>query len=79
MFAKPLSAQFIWTVTAHAKGKSFPVYKTEGRTGSEHEPTFKMSVSIQGIETQFGEGRNKKLAEQEAACKMLAKLGYKHE
>ena len=77
--APPKDCKTLLQEVAHAKGKSFPVYKTEGRTGSEHEPTFKMSVSIQGIETQFGEGRNKKLAEQEAACKMLAKLGYKHE
>ena len=59
---------------AHAKGCGVPVYKLEGREGSEHEPIFYMSVSLKGVAPEVGEGRNKKLAEQEAAAKMLKKL-----
>lgn len=77
--APPKDCKTLLQEVAHAMGHGFPVYKTEERTGSEHEPTFVMSVSIDGLKTQFGEGRNKKLAEQEAARKMLTELGYKHE
>ena len=37
-----------------------------------------MTVSLRGIKSQQGEGRNKKLAEQAAAAKMLDFLGYPH-
>lgn len=64
---------------AHSLGQAIPVYKVEKRMGTEHEPTFVISVSLDGANVELGEGRNKKLAEQEAACKMLKKLGYRHE
>ncbi|MFR1031299.1 MAG: putative dsRNA-binding protein [Alphaproteobacteria bacterium] len=60
------------------QGLGNPVYEVVGRAGSEHEPTFFMTVSLRGIKSQQGEGRNKKLAEQAAAAKMLDFLGYPH-
>ena len=56
---------------AHIKGFSTPIYKEISRTGSEHEPTFTMAVEINNLEPQMGHGHNKKLAEQEAATKMI--------
>lgn len=72
--APPKDAKTALQEAAHAKGRGVPVYKLEGREGSEHEPIFYMSVSLKGVAPEVGEGRNKKLAEQEAAAKMLKKL-----
>ncbi len=62
---------------SHAKGLGMPVYKLEKREGSEHEPIFYISVNLEKVAPEIGEGRNKKLAEQEAAAKMLKKLEKK--
>ena len=72
--APPKDAKTALQEMAHAKGRGVPVYRLEGREGSEHEPIFYMSVSPKGVAPEVGEGRNKKLAEQEAAAKMLKKL-----
>ena len=72
--APPKDAKTALQEMAHAKGRGVPVYRLEGREGSEHEPIFYMSVSLKGVAPEVGEGRNKKLAEQEAAAKMLKKL-----
>ncbi len=76
--APPKDGKTLLQEVAHVLKHDFPVYKTEERTGAEHEPTFHVSVSIEGVGKEFGEGRNKKLAEQDAAWKMLERLGYKH-
>lgn len=60
---------------AHTKSLGNPLYKLVSREGSEHEPIFYMSVSFNGVQAQEGIGKNKKLAEQEAAEKMLKALG----
>ncbi len=63
---------------AHEKGLSAPRYVEISREGAEHNPVFHMQVEIDGIEPQSGSGRNKKMAEQNAAEKMLALLGVEH-
>lgn len=72
--APPKDAKTKLQELAYAKGHGFPVYQLEKRQGSEHEPIFYISVKIEGMEAEIGEGRNKKLAEQAAAAKMLKKL-----
>ncbi len=59
---------------SHARGLGSPVYKLEKREGSEHEPIFFISVHLDKVDAEIGEGRNKKIAEQDAAAKMLKKL-----
>ena len=76
--APPKDSKTLLQEVAHSKGLGNPVYEVVGRAGSEHEPTFFMTVSLRGIKSQQGEGRNKKLAEQAAAAKMLDFLGYPH-
>lgn len=56
---------------AHIKELSAPVYKIVSRSGTEHEPIFEVSVKVGNLKIQKGTGRSKKLAEQEAAAKML--------
>lgn len=60
---------------AHIKNLGMPQYKMVERTGSEHEPTFFISVSLNGVPDEVGAGKNKKLAEFDAAAKMLKRLG----
>lgn len=72
--APPKDAKTTLQEMAHAKGRGVPLYKLESREGSEHEPMFSISVTIKGMSPEIGEGRNKKLAEQEAAAKMLKRL-----
>lgn len=76
--APPKDSKTLLQEVAHSKGLGNPVYEVVGRAGSEHEPTFFMTVSLRGVKSQQGEGRNKKLAEQAAAAKMLDFLGYPH-
>lgn len=76
--APPKDNKTLLQEVAHSKGLGNPIYELSGREGSEHEPTFYMSVALNGVEPQVGAGRNKKLAEQEAAAKMLDFLGYPH-
>ncbi len=72
--APPKDAKTKLQEVSHAKGHGVPVYKLEERKGSEHEPIFYISVEIDGLSPEKGKGKNKKLAEQEAAAKMLKKL-----
>ncbi len=76
--APPKDAKTMLQEAAHNLGLSSPQYKLIGREGSEHEPLFHMEVSFSNGVAETGVGRNKKLAEQEAAAKMLVKLGVKN-
>lgn len=62
----------------HVHNFGVPTYLLEKREGTEHEPIFYMSVCVQGFENQIGSGKSKKLAEQESAKKMIAKIGEKN-
>ena len=58
----------------HIKGLEMPVYEVIKREGSEHEPTFYIAVKLGASRMEIGMGKNKKLAEQDAAHKMLEKI-----
>ena len=59
---------------AHTKGLEMPVYEVIKREGSEHEPIFYIAVRLGVDREEIGTGKNKKLAEQDAAHKMLEKI-----
>jgi ribonuclease-3 len=59
---------------AQARGLPLPVYKETAREGPAHDPRFTVSVTIQGFEPVAGTGRSKRLAEQDAARRMMATL-----
>ena len=69
--APPKDAKTMLQEVAHVKGLGTPTYRLVERKGSEHEPTFFVGVSLNGIEEQVGKGHNKKAAEFAAAAKML--------
>ena len=48
-----------------------PLYHLIEQTGSAHEPSFKIAVSIKGVGRSVGVGRSHKQAEREAARKFL--------
>ncbi len=73
--APPKDAKTTLQEVAHTKGFGGPVYTVVGREGSEHEPLFAVEVSMTGIDSEVGHGRSKKLAEFDAAAKMLEKIG----
>ena len=49
-----------------------PLYKSISQTGPKHKPTFKMSVKIRNSKKFVGSGTSKKIAEQNAAKKLLS-------
>ncbi len=63
-----------WAQSRHGN-KSAPVYKQVGREGPDHAPRFEVQVSVVGEESQTGLGGSKREAEQDAARRMLDKLG----
>jgi ribonuclease-3 len=58
-----------------AQGRSLPTprYTVMGREGPDHEPRFKVSVSVEGFPQQEGEGASKRAAEQAAALALLTR------
>ena len=63
----------------HKLKEPFPVYETAEKTGSEHSPIFKIRVSCADGRFAYGEGHNKKEAEQAAAEKLLKLLEENHD
>ena len=56
------------------KFKKLPIYKSFKPTGPNHNPIFKAQVSISNSKRYFGLGKSKKLAEQNAASKLVKSL-----
>ncbi len=54
--------------------KKLPVYRFLSLKGSKHNPTFKISVIINDADQFIGFGKSKKLAEQDAADKLIKAL-----
>ncbi len=73
--APPKDAKTMLQEVAHVKGLGMPVYRVVSREGSEHEPVFHIAVALDGVAEEIGCGHNKKLAEFDAASKMLEKIG----
>jgi ribonuclease-3 len=55
------------------QGKPVPEYRVLEKRGKDHDPTFIVEASADGV-TVSGKGKNKKDAEQEAAKKLLNEL-----
>ncbi len=59
---------------AQGRALGLPKYREVGREGPAHEPHFTLEVEVGGQEPARGEGRSKRLAEQAAAERLLARL-----
>jgi ribonuclease-3 len=60
---------------AQGKGLPTPAYRELARSGPAHAPHFTIEVLVQGKPPQTGEGGSKREAEQDAATKLLARVG----
>ena len=54
--------------------KVLPVYKLIESKGPNHKPTFKIQVKIKNTKAELGVGPSKKIAEQNAANKLINKI-----
>ena len=59
---------------AQGRGLALPAYRVVSETGPAHAPSFVMAVSIEGHAESIGEGRTKRIATQEAAAELLARV-----
>ena len=59
---------------AQKRGLALPHYREVGREGPAHEPHFTIEVGVAGHQPAQGEGRSKRLAEQAAAERLLARV-----
>ena len=59
---------------AQKRGLALPHYREVGREGPAHEPHFTIEVGVAGHQPARGEGRSKRLAEQAAAERLLARV-----
>ena len=55
----------------HSMRLPSPVYEVVEKSGSEHLPVWRVKVALDEQTYAFGEGHNKKTAEQQAAAKLL--------
>jgi ribonuclease-3 len=62
---------------AQARGLPTPVYREVARSGPDHNPVFRVAVTLPGFAPAEGSGRAKRGAEQAAAAAMLAREGVK--
>lgn len=60
---------------AHAKFGIAPSYRTDDRSGPDHDPRFTVTVEVAGVAPETGTDRSKRGAEQMAATKLLEREG----
>ncbi len=60
---------------AQGRGLPPPVYREVERSGPDHAPSFRIAVTVTGVEDADGHGASKRRAEQEAALAMLRREG----
>ena len=52
-----------------------PVYTLVSRDGPDHAPHFVVEAAVEGLGAERGEGGSKREAEQDAAARLLARVG----
>jgi ribonuclease-3 len=59
---------------AQGRGLALPAYRETSREGPPHEPLFSVEVRVEGLPPESGAGRSKRIAEQEAASRLLERI-----
>jgi ribonuclease-3 len=59
---------------AQARGLPLPSYSEVARSGPPHDPQFTVEAEVRGYPAEQGQGRSKRLAEQDAATRLLTRL-----
>ncbi|GLK67495.1 ribonuclease III [Hansschlegelia plantiphila] len=60
---------------AQGRGLATPCYREVSRSGPDHNPHFRVSVTVEGFGEAEGDGASKRIAEQAAALELLAREG----
>ncbi|MCA1438926.1 ribonuclease III [Ensifer sp. IC4062] len=60
---------------AHARFGVAPKYRTDDRSGPDHDPRFTVTVEVAGLQPETGTDRSKRGAEQVAATRLLEREG----
>lgn len=60
---------------AHSNRLGTPRYREKKRTGPDHDPLFTVAVEVNGHDEAVGQGRSKRIAEQNAAKALLMREG----
>ncbi|MCZ4089851.1 MULTISPECIES: ribonuclease III [Sinorhizobium] len=60
---------------AHARFGVAPKYRTDDRSGPDHDPRFTVTVEVMGLAPETGTDRSKRGAEQVAATRLLEREG----
>jgi ribonuclease-3 len=64
-----------WAQARKGDASAAPAYRLVKREGPDHAPRFQVEASVTGHDPEIGEGGSKREAEQDAAGKLLARLG----
>ncbi len=64
---------------AQARGMAPPVYEEAARSGPDHQPVFTVQVTLASGETEQARAGTKRLAEQQAARALLARMEMTHD
>jgi ribonuclease-3 len=64
-----------WAQSGALAQRVQPAYLLKSRSGPDHAPVFTVEVALPGHEAELGEGSSKRDAEQDAARRMLMRLG----
>lgn len=70
----PKDAKTVLQEWAQGRGLDLPEYSEIGRSGPDHAPVFTIEVAVGEYPPERGEGQTKRVAEQMAAERLLAKL-----
>lgn len=71
----PLDSKTALQEWAQGHGRPLPTYQLIEQSGPAHEPLFRISVHLKGMEPVVGVGPSKRVAERQAASELLRKLG----
>lgn len=74
VLAPPKDAKTALQEWAQGRGKPLPIYTVVGKDGPPHDPTFVVSVNVEGLDPVCGTGTSKRVAEQAAATALLEKV-----
>lgn len=74
MVEPPKDAKSALQEWAQGRGLPLPEYVVTKQDGPSHAPEFEISVSVQGFPSEVGYGNSKRIAEQEAATKLFARI-----
>ena len=74
----PIDAKTGLQEWAQARKKPVPKYEIVKREGPDHAPFFHISVTVEGYDPQIGAGSSRRIAEKDAAKKLLNYLEENH-